>query len=179
MATFGSAYDDILEIPACAAGTSSSLVRRPRRVNLKAVEQKALDLAKPDPIHLDTQIRSSISQLSVPWKSATEVLKLQKEKVLQREQFKKEKALQKDQFEKEAAVTKKEVEDEAKKAVDIVFAKGNEGAGASTSKPRVGESKEEEVEDLLPHTRYKTHPQEVVIFNEPLQVDASSSRVQS
>ncbi|KAF6144933.1 hypothetical protein GIB67_028116 [Kingdonia uniflora] len=117
-------------------------------VDLKAVEQKALDLAKRDPIHLDTQIQSSISQ------SVAEVLKvaaadhteyetektslaeylkertalceqLQKEKVLQKEQFEKEEALLKDQFEKEAAATKKEVEDEAKKAVDIVVASRN------------------------------------------------------
>ncbi|KAF6173284.1 hypothetical protein GIB67_026979 [Kingdonia uniflora] len=161
-----------LEIPACAAGTSSSLVRRPRvkkmvppseqtapvqiqrGVDLKVVEQEALDLAKRDPIRLDTQIRSSISRLSVAWKSAAEVLKvaaadrakyeaekaslaeqlkertalyeqLQKEKVLQKEQFEKEEALQKDQFEKEAAAIKKEVEDEAKKAVDIVVASRN------------------------------------------------------
>ncbi|KAF6154464.1 hypothetical protein GIB67_028356 [Kingdonia uniflora] len=274
MATSGSAYADVMEIPACDAGTSSSLVGRhrvkrtvpaseqttlvqtPQGVDLKAVEQEALDLAKRDPIRLNTQIRSSISQLSVAWKSAAEVLK--KEKVLQKEQFEKEEALQKDQFEKEVAAIKKEVEDEAKKAVDIVvasrnkliqafyfwslskedinlalagkyneifpgddafpvaeqspappvaddttkeevvrlrgkmiklekalsrardsinrtqqdvevendkvqnmwFAKGNEGGGASTSKPRAEESEEEEVEDLLPHTRHKTHPQE-------------------
>ncbi|KAF6134746.1 hypothetical protein GIB67_002147 [Kingdonia uniflora] len=112
-------------------------------VNLEAVEQDALDLSKRDPIYLDTQIRSSISQ-----KLAAEVLKLatadrdelvrqhdaekaalreqfEKEKVLQREIFEKEKALQKDQFEKEAAATKKEVEDEAKKAVDTVVASRN------------------------------------------------------
>ncbi|KAF6152923.1 hypothetical protein GIB67_039630, partial [Kingdonia uniflora] len=140
MATSGSTYDDIMEISDCAAGTLSPLVWRPR---------EALELAKRDPIRLDTQIRSSISQLSVAWKSAAEVLKvntadyaeyeaektslveqlkeqtvlceqLQKEKVLQRKQFVKEKALQKDQIEKEAATTKKEVEDEAKKVVDIV-----------------------------------------------------------
>ncbi|KAF6175382.1 hypothetical protein GIB67_036473 [Kingdonia uniflora] len=34
-------------------------------VNFEAVEQEALDLATRDPIRLDTQIRSSISQLSV------------------------------------------------------------------------------------------------------------------
>ncbi|KAF6144408.1 hypothetical protein GIB67_024635 [Kingdonia uniflora] len=117
-------------------------------VNLEVVEQEALDLATRDPIHLDTQIRSSISQLSVAWKSATEVLKLaaanrgelvrqhdaekaalqeqfEQEKVLQKEQFEKEKALQKDTFEKEAATTKQEVEDEAKKVVDIVLASQN------------------------------------------------------
>ncbi|KAF6160694.1 hypothetical protein GIB67_019634 [Kingdonia uniflora] len=126
MATSGSAYDEIMEIPACATGTSSSLVRQPRvkrtvlpskqiapvqtpqvgtegvdvdvnmallpkkqkqesgkdirasskGVNLKAVEQETLDLVKRDPIRLDTQIRSSISQLSVVWKSAAEVLKV-------------------------------------------------------------------------------------------------------
>ncbi|KAF6164566.1 hypothetical protein GIB67_025392, partial [Kingdonia uniflora] len=52
----------------------------------------------------------------------------------------------------------------------------DEGGGASTSTPRAEESEEEEVEDLLPRTRHKTRLQEVVIFNEPLQVDASSSR---
>ncbi|KAF6157687.1 hypothetical protein GIB67_037260 [Kingdonia uniflora] len=45
-------------------------------VNLKAVEQEALELAKRDPIRLDTQIQSSISQLSVAWRSAVEVLKV-------------------------------------------------------------------------------------------------------
>ncbi|KAF6141618.1 hypothetical protein GIB67_001170, partial [Kingdonia uniflora] len=45
-------------------------------VNLKAVEQEVLDLVKRDPIRLDTQIRSSISQLSVAWKSSPEVLKV-------------------------------------------------------------------------------------------------------
>ncbi|KAF6145822.1 hypothetical protein GIB67_028817 [Kingdonia uniflora] len=91
-------------------------------VNLEAVEQEALDLVKRDPIRLDTQIRSSISQLSVAWKSVAE---FKKEKDLQRETFEKEKALQKDQFEKEATATKKEVEDEAKKAVDTVVASQN------------------------------------------------------
>ncbi|KAF6160015.1 hypothetical protein GIB67_033099 [Kingdonia uniflora] len=297
-------------------------------VNLEAVEQEALDLATRDPIRIDTQIRSSISQLSVAWKSAAEVLKLaatnhgklvrqhntkkvalqeqfEQEKVLQREQFEKEMVLQKGKFEKEAAATKQEVEDETKKAVviaygkivfpgddtslvaeqtlappvaeqtpappvaddptkeevvhlrwiviemekalsrardsinrtqqkitpkrgkratdtdherqmaDVIafyggeldrvenefrryisscgkdvevendkvenmrFTKGNEGGGASTSKPRAEESKEEEVEDLLPHTRHKIRSQEVEIFNELLQVDASNSRVQS
>ncbi|KAF6140578.1 hypothetical protein GIB67_013871 [Kingdonia uniflora] len=138
MATSGSAYADVMEIPACDA----------------AVEQEVLDLAKRDPIRLDTQIRSSISQLSVAWKSAAEVLKvaaadraeyeaekaslaeqlkertalceqLQKEKVLQKEQFEKEEALQKDQFKKKDVVTKKGVEDEAKKTVDILVASRN------------------------------------------------------
>ncbi|KAF6172634.1 hypothetical protein GIB67_041957, partial [Kingdonia uniflora] len=125
MDTSGSAYDDIMVIPACVVGTSSIQPQRSREkkalplpeqtalaqttqaetevdaavnmahplkkqkqesgkdirasskgVNLKAVEQEALDLAKRDPIRLDTQIRSSISQLSVAWKSATEVLKV-------------------------------------------------------------------------------------------------------
>ncbi|KAF6173170.1 hypothetical protein GIB67_028468 [Kingdonia uniflora] len=84
----------VREIPACVAGTSSSLVRRPRMkktvpsfeqttpvqlppgVNLEAVEQEALDLVTRDPIRLDTQIRSCISQLSVAWKSVAKVLKL-------------------------------------------------------------------------------------------------------
>ncbi|KAF6143894.1 hypothetical protein GIB67_001688 [Kingdonia uniflora] len=424
MAASGSAYVDVMEIPACDMGTSRSLVRRlkmkktvlhteqttpaqippvgtegvvvdvnmapplkkqkkesgkdirasSKGVNLEAVEQEALDLATRDPIHLDTQIRSSISQFSVAWKSVVEVLKLaaanrgklvrqhdvekdalqeqfEQEKVLQREQFEKEKVLQKEQFEKEAAAIKQEVEDEdvnlalARKYDEIVFpghdtspvaeqtlappvaddltneevvhlrgkviemekalsrardcinrtqqgqralrilffnikkedrkiyaqleidlrhacdelercmghnaytqqrlqvyqsrlkkkitpkrgkrasdtdherqmadvitfyvgelervenefrhyisscgkdvevendkvenmwfTKGDEGGGVSTSKPRAEESKEEEIEDLLPHTRHKTRLQEVVIFNEPLHVDASSSR---
>ncbi|KAF6167508.1 hypothetical protein GIB67_031709 [Kingdonia uniflora] len=104
-------------------------------INLEAVEQEALDLATRDPIRLYTQIQSSISQLSVAWKSAAEVLKLatlnraelvrqhdaekgalqeqlEQEKVLQREQFEKEKVLQREQFEKEGAAIKPEVEDE-------------------------------------------------------------------
>ncbi|KAF6140448.1 hypothetical protein GIB67_014371 [Kingdonia uniflora] len=63
MAASGSAYADVMEIPACDG------------VNFEAVEQEALDLATRDPIRLDTQIRSSISQLSVAWKLAAEVLK--------------------------------------------------------------------------------------------------------
>ncbi|KAF6158539.1 hypothetical protein GIB67_040053 [Kingdonia uniflora] len=111
-------------------------------VNLEVVEQEALDLVTCDPIRLDTQIRSNISQ------SATEVLKLaaanrgelvwqhdaenvvlqeqfEMEKVLQREQFKKEKVLQREQFKKEAASAKQKIEDEAKKAVDIAVASRN------------------------------------------------------
>ncbi|KAF6175629.1 hypothetical protein GIB67_022631 [Kingdonia uniflora] len=172
MAVSGSAYADVMEIPACAVGTLSSLVRRPRvkktvppsepitpvqlppvgtkgvvtdvnmapplkmqkkesekdirafskGVNLEAVEQEALDLATRDPIRLDTQIRSSISQISVAWKSAAE---FEQEKVLQREQFEKEKVLQREQFEKEVAATKQEVEDEVKKAVNIAVASQN------------------------------------------------------
>ncbi|KAF6149766.1 hypothetical protein GIB67_017499 [Kingdonia uniflora] len=61
------------------------------------------------------------------------------------------------------------------KVENMWFAKGNEGGGASTSKPRAEESVEEEIEDLLPHTRHKTRPQEVVISNEPLQVDAKDN----
>ncbi|KAF6135731.1 hypothetical protein GIB67_028587 [Kingdonia uniflora] len=184
MAASGPAYADVMEIPACAVGTSSSLVRRPKikktvppseqiapvqippvgtegvdadenmAPSLKkqkeefVVEQEALDLATCDPIRLDTQIRSSISQLSVAWKSAAEVLKLaaanrgelvrqhntekvtlreqfEQEMVLQREQFEKEKALHKDKFEKEAAATKQEAEDEAKKVADIAVASRN------------------------------------------------------
>ncbi|KAF6156920.1 hypothetical protein GIB67_039681 [Kingdonia uniflora] len=109
-------------------------------VGLKAVEQEALDLAKRDPILLDTQIRSSISQLSFTWKSAAEVLKVaatdraeyEAEKVSLAKQLKERTALceqlqkeKKDQFEKKVAATKKEVEDKAKKAVDIVVASRN------------------------------------------------------
>ncbi|KAF6164675.1 hypothetical protein GIB67_035110, partial [Kingdonia uniflora] len=146
MAASGSAYADVIEIPACAEGSSSSLVRRPRikksvppskqitlvqlptvgtegvaadvnmapplkkqkkesgkdirasskGVNLEAVEQEALDLATRDPIRLDTQIRSSISQVQ-----------------------------EREQLEKEAAATKQVVESEAKKAVDIAVAARN------------------------------------------------------
>ncbi|KAF6135200.1 hypothetical protein GIB67_035271 [Kingdonia uniflora] len=103
-------------------------------VNLKAVEQVALDLATRDPIRLDTQIRSSISLLSVAWKSAVEVLKLavanraelvrqhDTEKAALQEQFEQKK---REKFEKEATATKQEVEDEAKKAVDIAVASRN------------------------------------------------------
>ncbi|KAF6156096.1 hypothetical protein GIB67_007471 [Kingdonia uniflora] len=133
MVTSGSAYDDIMKIPAYAADIRAS------SKGVK-VEQEALDLAKHDPIRLDTQIRSSILQLSVAWKSAAKVLKVAaadraeyeaeiaslaeqlKERTTLCEQLQKEK---KDQIEKEAAATKKEVEDEAKKAVDIVVASRN------------------------------------------------------
>ncbi|KAF6154747.1 hypothetical protein GIB67_032359 [Kingdonia uniflora] len=126
MAASGSAYANVIEIFACAAGSSISLVWRPKikktvppseqtapvqippvgtegvvadvnmvpplkkqkkesgkdirasskGVNLEAVEQEALDLATCDPTRQGTQIQSSISQLSVAWKSAAEVLKL-------------------------------------------------------------------------------------------------------
>ncbi|KAF6155597.1 hypothetical protein GIB67_007855 [Kingdonia uniflora] len=55
----------------------------------------------------------------------------------------------------------KDVEVENVKVENMWFAKGNEGRGASTSKSRAEESEEEEVEDLLPHTRHKTRPQEI------------------
>ncbi|KAF6144521.1 hypothetical protein GIB67_023967 [Kingdonia uniflora] len=118
-------------------------------VNLKAVEQEELDLAKRDPIRLDTQILSSISQLSVAWKSVVEVLKvaaadrteyeveiaslaeqlkertalceqLQKEKALWLEQLEHEKTLQKKQFETESAVLMEELKVEGKKSLDSV-----------------------------------------------------------
>ncbi|KAF6172723.1 hypothetical protein GIB67_000781 [Kingdonia uniflora] len=54
----------------------------------------------------------------------------------------------------------KDVEVENDKIENMWLAKGNEGRGALTSKPRAEESKEEEVEDLLPHTRHKTRPLE-------------------
>ncbi|KAF6138646.1 hypothetical protein GIB67_032540 [Kingdonia uniflora] len=54
----------------------------------------------------------------------------------------------------------KDVEVENDKVENMWFAKGNEGGGASTSKLRAEESEEDEVEDLLPHTWHKTHPQE-------------------
>ncbi|KAF6147291.1 hypothetical protein GIB67_009774 [Kingdonia uniflora] len=69
-------------------------------VNLGAVEQEALDFVTRDPIRLDTQIRSSISQLSVAWKSAAEVLKLaaaNRAKLVQ--QYDAEKAALQEQFE--------------------------------------------------------------------------------
>ncbi|KAF6157993.1 hypothetical protein GIB67_008122 [Kingdonia uniflora] len=129
MAASGSAYADVMEIPACDVDIQASS----KGVNLEAVEQEALDLATRDPISLNTQIRFSISQLSVGWKSAAEVLKLatanrgelvrqhdvdkailqeqfEQEKVLQREQFKKEKVMQREQFKKEAAATKEDVD---------------------------------------------------------------------
>ncbi|KAF6151300.1 hypothetical protein GIB67_020622 [Kingdonia uniflora] len=89
-------------------------------VNLEAVEQEALDLATRDPIRLDTQIRSSISQLSVAWKSVAEVLKLATANYgeLVRQHNRK-------QFKKEAAATKQEVEDEVKKAINIAVASRN------------------------------------------------------
>ncbi|KAF6170316.1 hypothetical protein GIB67_043006 [Kingdonia uniflora] len=98
MAASGSAYADVMEILACALpplGTEGVVddmnmdpLKKQKKefgkdirasskgVNLEAMEQEALDLATRDPIRLDTQIRSSISQLSVAWKSAEEVLKL-------------------------------------------------------------------------------------------------------
>ncbi|KAF6141689.1 hypothetical protein GIB67_001241 [Kingdonia uniflora] len=98
--------------------------RAHQNVNREAVEQEALDLATHDLIRLDTQIRSSISQLSVAWKSAAEVLKLtaanRAELVQQHDAGK-----AREQFEKDAAATKQEVADEAKKAVDIVVAARN------------------------------------------------------
>ncbi|KAF6174967.1 hypothetical protein GIB67_026455 [Kingdonia uniflora] len=156
MAAFGSAYADVMEILACAIpsvgteGVAADVNMAPplkkqkiesdkdirassKGVNLEGVEQEALDLATRDPIRLDTQIRSRISQLSFAWKSAVEVLMLaaanpgklvrqhdaekaalreqfEQEKVLQREQFEKEKALQQDKYEKEAAATKEDVD---------------------------------------------------------------------
>ncbi|KAF6174403.1 hypothetical protein GIB67_024425 [Kingdonia uniflora] len=104
MAAFSSTYADVMEISAYAVDIRASS----KGISLEAVEQEALDLATRDPIRLDTQIRSSISQLSVAWKSVAE-----------------EKALQKDKFEKEAVVTKQKVEDEAKKAADITVASRN------------------------------------------------------
>ncbi|KAF6168168.1 hypothetical protein GIB67_011553 [Kingdonia uniflora] len=153
MATSSSAYDDILEIPAYAAGTSSCLVWRPRvnrtvlhseqtvpvqtpqvgtegmgadvnmvpplkkqkqepgkdiraspkEANLKAVEQEALDLAKRDPIRLDTQIRSSISLLSIAWKSAAEMLKVA---AMDRAEYEAEKASLDDQLKERTVLWK-------------------------------------------------------------------------
>ncbi|KAF6139363.1 hypothetical protein GIB67_026205 [Kingdonia uniflora] len=173
MTASDSAYADVMKIPACAVdpmqippvGTegvdadvnmappplkkkkesSKDIQASSKGVNLEAVEQKALDLATLNPIRLDTQIRSSISELSVAWKSTAEVLKLaaanrgelvrqhdaektalreqfEQEKVLKREQFEKEKALQKDKFEKEVAATKQEVEDEGLSREDVDLA---------------------------------------------------------
>ncbi|KAF6170714.1 hypothetical protein GIB67_015666 [Kingdonia uniflora] len=117
MATSCSAYTEVMEIPACAVGTSSSLFWRPR------AKKMVLPSKQIAPVQ--------IPPLSVAWKSVTEVLKLaaadrdelvrqhNAEKVTLREQLEKEK---KDQFEKEVAATKQEVEDEAKKTVDIAVA---------------------------------------------------------
>ncbi|KAF6160033.1 hypothetical protein GIB67_033117, partial [Kingdonia uniflora] len=172
MATSGSAYDDIMKILACVAETevdatvnmvphlkkqkqeSGKDIRASLKgVNLKVVEQEALDLAKRDPIRLDTQIRSSISQ------STAEVLKvaaadraeyeaekaslveqlkertalceqLQKEKVSWSEQLEREKAEQKEQFKAEAADMKKEAEADGKKTFDKVLLDRNNLVGA-------------------------------------------------
>ncbi|KAF6155740.1 hypothetical protein GIB67_028078 [Kingdonia uniflora] len=72
----------------------------------------------------------------------------------------------------------KDVEVENDKVENMWFAKRDEGGRASNSKSRAEDSEEEEVEELLPHTRHKTRPQEVIIFNKPLQVDASGSKVE-
>ncbi|KAF6173865.1 hypothetical protein GIB67_039816 [Kingdonia uniflora] len=144
MVASGSAYADVMEIPSYAIDIRASS----KDVNLEVEEQEALDLATRDPIRLDTQIRSSISQLSVTWKLVAEVLKLaaanhgklvrqhdtekaalqeqfEQEKVLHREQFEKEKVLRREQLGKEDATTKQEVEDEAKKVVDIAVTSQN------------------------------------------------------
>ncbi|KAF6165699.1 hypothetical protein GIB67_012596 [Kingdonia uniflora] len=123
MAASGSAYANVMEIPACTVGTSSSLVRRPR------MKKMVLPSEQTAPVQ--------IPPLSIAWKSAAEVLKLaaanraklfwqhDAEKAALQEQFEQEKVLQREQFEKEAAATKQEVEDEAKKAVDIAVASQN------------------------------------------------------
>ncbi|KAF6134416.1 hypothetical protein GIB67_001742 [Kingdonia uniflora] len=88
LAIFGSAYADVMEIPACVVGTLSSVVRRLR-------------------------IKKT---LSVAWKSAAEVLKLaaanrgelfwqhDAEKATLQEQFEQEKVLQREHLEKEKAL---------------------------------------------------------------------------
>ncbi|KAF6145795.1 hypothetical protein GIB67_016244 [Kingdonia uniflora] len=85
--------------------SSKNIRASSKGVNHEAV-QEALDLAKRDPIRLDTQIRSNNSQLSVAWKSAAEVLKLaatnhcklvrqhDAEKATLREQFEQEMLIQ-------------------------------------------------------------------------------------
>ncbi|KAF6167437.1 hypothetical protein GIB67_024022 [Kingdonia uniflora] len=94
-------------------------------VNLNAVEKEALELAKRDPIRLDNQIQSSISQVAAAEHaehdaekaSLIEQLKektllcekLQKEKAVWSEQLEHEKTLQKKQFEKESAALKEEL----------------------------------------------------------------------
>ncbi|KAF6159971.1 hypothetical protein GIB67_033055 [Kingdonia uniflora] len=120
MATSGSAYADVMEIPACDG------------VNLKAVEQEVLDLAMRDPIHLDTQIRSSISQLSVAWKLAAEVLKLaaaDRDELVRRRFCKGRSSRREGSAERSvregSCRCKEKVEDEAKKVVDIVVASRN------------------------------------------------------
>ncbi|KAF6166915.1 hypothetical protein GIB67_020144 [Kingdonia uniflora] len=253
-------------------------------VNLKAMEQEALNLATHDPIRLDTQIRSSISRLSVAWKSAAKMLKLAaanhvklvrqhdaekaaledvdfalagkygeiafprdnaslvaeqtptpqeivhlREKMnemkkalnrardfINRTQQNSEKRVTllearlldtqqclqvsqsrlkkkimpkwgkraadtdherqmadviafygaelervKNKFRRYISSCGKDVEVENDKVENKWFAKRDEGGGALTSKPRAEDSEEEEVEDLLPHTRHKTRPQEV------------------
>ncbi|KAF6159946.1 hypothetical protein GIB67_033030 [Kingdonia uniflora] len=143
MAASGSAYADVMEIPACVVGTSSSLVRRPR------MKKTVPPSKQTSPVQLPSVGTAGVvADLSVAWKSVAEVLKLaaanraelvrqhdaekailqeqlEQEKMLQREQFEKEKVLQREQFEKEVVATKQEVEDEVKKAVDIAVASRN------------------------------------------------------
>ncbi|KAF6135052.1 hypothetical protein GIB67_014101 [Kingdonia uniflora] len=114
MATSDPAYANVMEIPACVVGTSSSLVRRPRiKKMVPSSEQTA-------PVQIPSVGTERVdTDLSVAWKSAVEILKLASanrgelvrqhdaEKAALRAQFEQEK---KDKFEKEAAATKQEVE---------------------------------------------------------------------
>ncbi|KAF6164024.1 hypothetical protein GIB67_028728 [Kingdonia uniflora] len=70
MATSGSSYDDIMEIIACAAGTSSIQPRRPRG-------KKTLPLPEQTSLAQMTQAETEVdAALSVAWKSVAEVLKV-------------------------------------------------------------------------------------------------------
>ncbi|KAF6134010.1 hypothetical protein GIB67_038301 [Kingdonia uniflora] len=113
-ATSGYAYDDILEIPACTVGTSSSLVRRPR---VKRTVSSSEQIAPAQTPQMGTE--GVDVDLSVAWKSVAEVLKVAttdraeyevekaylaeqlKERTALCEQLQKEKVLQREQFEKE------------------------------------------------------------------------------
>ncbi|KAF6152852.1 hypothetical protein GIB67_025870 [Kingdonia uniflora] len=95
MAASGSAYADVMEIPACIVGTSSSLVRPPRMKKTVPPSEQTTPVQIP-PVGTDgvvadvnmvpplkkqkkesgKDIQASSKGLSVAWKSAAEVLKL-------------------------------------------------------------------------------------------------------
>ncbi|KAF6168349.1 hypothetical protein GIB67_018189 [Kingdonia uniflora] len=71
MVTSGSVYDDIMEIPVCVAGTSSSLVRRPR------VKRTVPPYEQTTPVQTPQVGTEGVdADLSIAWKSAAEVLKV-------------------------------------------------------------------------------------------------------
>ncbi|KAF6170055.1 hypothetical protein GIB67_042860 [Kingdonia uniflora] len=71
MAASGSAYVDVMEIPACAVGTSSSLVRRPRIKKMVPPSEQTAPVQIPPVGTVGVD-----ADLSVAWKLAAEVLKL-------------------------------------------------------------------------------------------------------